>query len=236
MGSHRFSWFLALSVLPLLSGCEPAGYWDGIPAPQKLESTERAEEVVFDLTGTGAITDSSMARLRRVIGQETAYGRVSIELSVPSSADPSLSARLLGVLADLGVPPDRIRLTVSAMPAAEGVLMQVRAIRLTAPDCIGVPTASTGDTTPLSMRRYQLGCASAGDFAAMLADPRDLTAPPARVPGDGYTAEQAIQAMNSRYGPAAAAQQKQASSSLNAGASLAGAASSASPSTSTATP
>lgn len=235
MGSQCFFGFLALSVVPLLSGCEPAGYWDGVPPPQKLETTERAEEVVFDLTGTGTITDSSMARLRLVVGEEMAYGQVSVQLAVPSSADPSLSSRLLGALAGLGVSADRIRFAVSAMPAAEGVVvMQVRAIQLTAPDCAGVPTASTGDTTPLSMRRYQFGCASARNFAAMLADPRDLTAPPARVPGDGYLAEQAIQAMHGRYGPAA--QKKQDSTSLNAGASLAGTASSASSSPSTTTP
>lgn len=177
--------FLMMPILLVLQACEPAAYWDGVPADRKLETSERTEEVTlaFDSV-TRQISPQDRLQLVDAIRRGQGFGTVSLDLLSLPVSDPAFLAGASRLVAQQGIPTDRVRLGDAADLPVSLVLVRIHAIRVRTPVCAGVPTASTTDTTRLDKRQYVLGCATAANLAAMLADPRDLSAEPEMGPMD----------------------------------------------------
>ncbi len=93
-----------------------------------------------------------------------------------------VGADTAAALRNLGVPQNRIRIGDYDAPAGSPVLASYRHLEASVADCRGHwdNLSSTGDNGPSS----HFGCAVTANFAAMVADPRDLLAPAADQPSD----------------------------------------------------
>jgi pilus biogenesis lipoprotein CpaD len=171
---------LPIIVLLVLAGCEPTAYWDGIPVTQRIESSEHVTEVSFAmLSRSNPLSLDDANALRAAVESAQAGGTVSLDVLTPPDMDAATVVPLLRAVATLGIPVDRIRRVMSAELPPASAQVRIHAVQVKTPVCAGVPSASTSDDTPLSRRKYKFGCASTVNFAAMLADPRDLSAAPA---------------------------------------------------------
>jgi len=181
----------------LLGGCEPAAYWNGVGAPQRVVTDDHVVDVPVNFVFTrGAPLIEDEKPLRSALEQAAEFGTPSVEIVSPPAADPAFTAALAQILSDSSVPPDRVR-QVKADAKTSGFVVRVHAIAMTVPPCAGIPTDSVSDLRPLALRKYELGCASAQNFAAMVADPRDLAAQPSSVGADGVVTSKAINTLRS---------------------------------------
>ncbi len=98
-----------------------------------------------------------------------------------------VGADTVAALRNLGVPQERIRIGDYDAPAGSPVLASYRRLEADAADCRGHwdNLTSTGDNGPST----HFGCAVTANFAAMVADPRDLLAPTAEQPSDAERRE-----------------------------------------------
>lgn len=187
---------LLIAALLLLGGCEPTAYWNGIPAARRVETSERVTEVVLELRSSpGPLSSPDMAVLRSAVQTGQVGGTVSLDVLTPPGAGAAAVGTLRRAVGTLGVPADRIRHAASADLPQDSAMVRIHSIRVKTAACPGVPTSSTSDDTPLSRRKYEFGCASAANFAAMLVDPRDLAAPPSKVLINDGRASLAIDAL-----------------------------------------
>jgi pilus assembly protein CpaD len=122
-----------------------------------------------------------------------AAGAGDIAVQTPAAGgDPAAVSRtaseVLGALQALGVPSQRVRTgDYEASPGSELVLASYSSLEARGPDCRlhwdGM--TFTGDNRPME----HFGCATTANFAAMIADPRDLLAPAATTPSDASRRE-----------------------------------------------
>lgn len=187
---------LGFAALLLLGACEPSAYWDGRPAMKSAETSDTVTEVAIDLPATAV----NLSALQAAVENARAAGTVSLDVVTPPVVDADSVRTLTHAVGALGLPADRIRRIQSASLPRQSAMVRVHAVLVKTPPCAGVPTSATSDDTPLSNRHYVMGCATANNFAAMLADPRDLSAPPALVATDGERATGPIKALLSNSG------------------------------------
>lgn len=117
-------------------------------------------------------------------------GADAIIVETPSNSAEEGDARAAGsavaaALSRMGVPEGRVRLADYDAGGQPGAPVVARFTRLSAvgPDCMGHwdNLTSTNANGPSA----HFGCAVTGNFAALLADPRDLAGPAASQPADG---------------------------------------------------
>ena len=103
--------------------------------------------------------------------------------AVERQAAARTSADVVAALRNLGVPEGRIRIGDYDAPAGSPVLASYRRLEAQVGNCRDHwdNLTSTGSNGPSS----HFGCAVTANFAAMVADPRDILAPAAEEPGDG---------------------------------------------------
>jgi pilus biogenesis lipoprotein CpaD len=184
-----------IGLLLLLGGCQPVGYWDGQPTSQRVEASDHVSELTLSLDATtGALTYPAAATLRAAVAREQARGTVSLDVVTRQGADGPGAVPLLRAIETLGIPSDRIR-QASAELRPASALVRIHSIQVKTPPCAGVPPDSVNEMPFFEKQHYVLGCATAANFATMLADPRDLTAPPAAVLIDGASATQPIDSL-----------------------------------------
>jgi pilus biogenesis lipoprotein CpaD len=190
--------FSPILLLALLAGCEPGSYWNGRPTTQLVQAGDRVSEVTLHLgPAAGTLPYPAAATLEAVVARGQAWGTVSLDVLTQQGAAGTAALPVLRAAAALGIPADRIRQgTADLRPAT--ALVRIHAVRLLVPPCAGVPTGSLDDTPSSTFggQNYVLGCASAVNSAAQIADPRDLTAPAAPVTVDGLRAAQPIDTLN----------------------------------------
>ena len=114
-------------------------------------------------------------------------GRADISIQTPAGGDAlavdSTASGLVGDLLAAGVPSEKVRVTAYDTAGVPGpILASFERYEARGPNCQGGwdNLSATKNNNPTS----HFGCANTANFAAMIADPRDLLAPRTTEPGD----------------------------------------------------
>lgn len=169
---------LPLSIVWFLSGCAPQAFVDNRPAEHKIASQVSINELFIKIPAPGQPLDTAQYDiLRDGIAKASAQRPVSVEVTPPVGSDPKAMGQILKAIADLGVPPHRLRMAPVADSAQIAASVKLITVVLEPPACPGIPRSLIDDDTPLNIKLYPLGCATAANLATSLADPRDLVDP-----------------------------------------------------------
>jgi pilus assembly protein CpaD len=184
----------AAASAALLTACASGGKPEVADARTPLEQytvkvVETPERVALAVHAQG-LSDKQEAALVAFAQRwhESGAEGITVEVPVnsPEKSDPRLSAQAVtAALSRMGVPADRMRLVdVDAGGAADApIVARYGRLQAVGPDCGGhwSNVASTGSNAVTS----HFGCAVTANFAAQLADARDLTRPAPTEPADG---------------------------------------------------
>ena len=195
MWSIKRAAFLAAPAACLaLGACATGGKPEIADAKTPLDQyavrvTETPERLALSVH-TGGLSSKQEAALTDFAQRWHESGAEAITVETPQNSaeegDPRSTALAIGVsLTRLGVPEGRIRIVdVDAGGALKApVVARYARLQAVGPDCSGhwsnlVSTNSNAVTS-------HFGCAVTGNFAAQLADARDLARPAASEPADG---------------------------------------------------
>lgn len=183
------------AVLALASACATAPPTNGRDAAATtpldqypVRAVERPEELALAVHPHGGLSpaqDAALAGFARTWREAGGVSAVVIQSPSSGGPDAQLSAQAAADrLVSLGVAPAALRLgPYDAGPGPDAaVIARFDRLVADAPDC------STGWDNLTSTRdngaSAHFGCANARNFAAMLADPRDLRAPRPMTPAD----------------------------------------------------
>lgn len=179
--------FLALGLL--LASCAPRDTWDGEPTTRSVRAVQTVEDVWVPAAGDRAPRQIDLAPVRAAVARLAAEGSVSVGVLAPDRPSAgSLTKALIGI----GVPPGRIDSGTSPSLPPGRALVQVRGTRAEAAACPAMRTPLRIGPYALEDPEYAIGCATATNFAAMLANPEDLVRPPAPPPFDAVVPVEAI--------------------------------------------
>jgi len=147
------------------------------PSPASI----RLEPAVETLAFAGpALAASDRAALARFAGAYARTGSGAITLQAAPEARAA-GAEAAAELVAAGIPGGRIRTTAGA--PGSGVALSFMGTKAAKPECAN--WAFNAATTLRNDAMPWLGCATAANIAAMVADPRDLVTPRAMDPADG---------------------------------------------------
>lgn len=177
-----------------LAGCASAGRPEIADARLPTEQfavgvTEAPERLALSVHG-GGLSDRQDAALTAFAQKWHESGADAIVVESPANSpeegDPrAAAANVAAALARMGVPESRVRLTEYDAGGAPGapVVARYTALQAVGPDC----SSHWGNLTSTNSNAVSshFGCAAVANFAAMVADPRDLARPAAAQPADG---------------------------------------------------
>jgi pilus assembly protein CpaD len=184
---------LALLLGAAVSGCgAKAGYSPhvGLTSTEQFAITVQPQPERIQLAArTGELSPAQVQALAQLAERWRADPRSPVVVEAPAGAqNAALGARTAAaaarVLGEYGVPPTAV--VSSSYPAAgqPDAAVQVSFTRLvaTAPNCATFQSdfAATFENQPFA----NFGCAVTANFAAQIADPRDLLNPQAMTPAD----------------------------------------------------
>ena len=184
--------FLAPVLLAAaLGGCGSlaTGYDKTAPVTPLQQFTATVEETPDRLAMTPHVEGLSATQRLALVGfvgrWREAVGAGDIAVQAPTGGDQAAVAKtasdVMGALQALGVASNQIRVgDYTAAPGAERVLASFSSLQARGHDCNGHwnQMTSTGDNNVTD----HFGCANTANFAAQVADPRDLLVPA----GGGY--------------------------------------------------
>jgi type IV pilus biogenesis protein CpaD/CtpE len=183
------------AFLLLVAGCATDSAADlGRPSPITLTMTERL--VVMHLAATGGLAIDDEMRLSDAI---QGLGGAPAALRATIRANPSMAGIVQGRLTGAGLEPDRMAVVSSGEEPAEEALVALRRTRAVSVSCdraVAPELNLDAAASLLSLSR----CVDAGNLAAMVVDPADLTTSPPGQPGDGAAAADAVRAWRARQG------------------------------------
>ncbi|MDR3518768.1 MAG: CpaD family pilus assembly lipoprotein [Azospirillaceae bacterium] len=200
-----------------LGACAPNTVWDGRPPASQIEVDDKPTVLVLPVTASrpgpgGRLDDGQREQLRQALATVKSGQIAAVDIRFPPSLSAAAGAPLLLALDDLGVPANRVRTaTADAHGNNRDIVVTVHALTTHVKPCDALDRAELQDERPLAVKQYSIGCISATNLAAMVADPRDLTGPRHLAPEDGQNAVKPIQKLlttdsNSSVSAAAAAQ------------------------------
>jgi pilus assembly protein CpaD len=192
-GARALASALALTVAGVVSGCttplSPAG--SASPLTPTEQYTVQVEQVPDQLALTAHPTGLSVnqrAAAAAFVGRWRESGRADVSIRTPEAGDGQAIDRtasdLLNLLLESGIPGSQVRVAsydTAGVPGAP-ILASFDRYEARGPNCEGGwdNLTSTGSNKPSS----HFGCAVTANFAAMIADPRDLLAPAPGQPSD----------------------------------------------------
>lgn len=144
------------------------------------EVGERLEVSIAD----GALSPTALFAIENFATEYRRMGHGPMALSAPKDANPQMTGAVIGVLADAGIPAERVSVArYDAGDAAAPLVLRFTRYDAEAPKC---PSLSLEDTANAFSNRpvRSFGCAMQANLAAMIADPADLAAPRAMDPAD----------------------------------------------------
>lgn len=160
----------------LLAACAPPHNWDGELTARKVQAVQSFAEV-WVAAPTGANPrPAPPPTVRQAVQTAATQGTVSAAVLAPTAA---AAGALRSMLTGLGVTPTRIDTRVTANLPAGQALVQVRSARAVAPECGLAREPMQISGFAMEEPEYRMGCATAANFAAMLANPEDLVTDPA---------------------------------------------------------
>ncbi len=182
--------FLPVACLAGLVACAPQSSWDGTMPAQMLRPVSRTSDIRLSVPAAGGLLPSDRARLAAAVDTARASGSLRVEVLSPPSGEPGA---VFGALAKLGVRTDRIvRREAPALPTGM-TLVRITSTRIAVPAECQPPEPGSGFAgLPSATNAQRIGCVSAANFAAMLADPNDLVGTVADPGGNLHDAVQAI--------------------------------------------
>ena len=183
------------AVLVTAAACAHAPPTNGrvaeVPTPldqYPVHALEQQENVALAVHARGVLSpaqDAALAGLAHTWREAGGASPVVIQHPAAGGPDAQLTAQAAaGRLVSLGVPPAALRVGPYDAGPEPGAPVTARFSRLTAdaPDCSqGWDNLTSTNSNGVSTH---FGCATARNFAVMLADPRDLQAPRAVTPAD----------------------------------------------------
>lgn len=169
---------LPFGISLLLTACAPQSFVEFRPADQRIASQVTVNELFIKLPAPGQPLDTAQYDLLRDgISKASSQRPVSVEVTPPAGSDPRSMGQILKTIADLGVPAHRLRVAPVADGAQISASVKLISVILEPPSCPGIPRSLIDDDTPLHVKLYPIGCATAANLATSLADPRDLIDP-----------------------------------------------------------
>ncbi len=149
--------------------------------PIQVQPDFRTIKLSFSGNNAGLMPDDAQ-RFEDFVAGYIQHGNGAISISAPAGRDASAAIEYFGErLASAGVPRDRILVGTNATGDGKVELGYIGYEATTAP--CGDWSANYGDTASNRVSP-NLGCANQHNFAAQIADPRDLVAPQPMGPGD----------------------------------------------------
>ncbi len=160
--------------------------------PLPTEHFQATVEEVPDQVALGVhaegVSAHQQAALSDFVARWREAGGGSIVIRTPADAGEAEQAKSMGYavqsqLQALGVPSERIELAAYQAGDPRGpVLASFKRLEAQGPDCSG---GWDNLTSTMSNEPYKhFGCALVANFAAQIADPRDLVSPPSLAPAD----------------------------------------------------
>ena len=183
-----------------LSGCASSGSGSGSGMPEIADArlpteqfavrvADRPERLALSVH-RGGLSSAQDAALTAFAQKWHESGAAAIVIESPTNSaqegDPRAAAsNVAAALARMGVPDGRVRLSdydAGGQPGAP-VVASYTSLQAVGPDC----SKYWGNLTSTNSNAVasHFGCASIANFAAQLADPRDLARPAAGQPADG---------------------------------------------------
>jgi pilus assembly protein CpaD len=183
---------IALLAAAAMAGCAPISASQAGPSLTPTEQySVQIKEAPDQLALTAHAEGMSMTQRAAVVALVSRWraspGAGDFAVQTPAGdngdAEARTSADVQAALHNLGVPSERIRTGDYPAPAGAPVLASYVRLEARGPDCEGGwdNLTSTGSNRPST----HFGCAVTANFAAMVADPRDLLAPAPDAPADG---------------------------------------------------
>ena len=181
----------ALAAAGALSACATPGGPDraasGItPTENYVVHVEQTpDQLALNPHATG-LSDNQRAALAQFVARWRESGRADISIQTPASGDAAgverTASDMINALLAAGVPSGQVRVGPYDAGAGAPILANFLRYEARGPNCEGGwdNLSATKDNNPSA----HFGCANTANFAAMIADPRDLLAPRASEPGD----------------------------------------------------
>jgi pilus assembly protein CpaD len=181
----------ALLAATALAGCAPISAGQSAPAltpteQYSIQVQDAPDQIALRPHADGLSPTQRAALVALVSRWRGAPGAGDIAIQTAANGDAAAahtSADVLAALRALGVPADRVRAGDYEAPADAPVLVRFMRLEARGPDCeTGWDNlTSTGRNAPST----HFGCAVTANFAAQIADPRDLLAPAPDGSSDG---------------------------------------------------
>lgn len=182
-----------------LSGCAEAPDFSGLPEQQQAKAVhviERDQTLVLDIDArTGAPTAAARAQLGAALAGET--DRASLRVTLRGPQPRAILEHLAAAFTAAGIARAQIVLApasapVEGAPGRDHVAVDIADYRLVVPSCPDWSRPDAlGNANPVASN---FGCATAANFAAMLAEPGDLAAGRGSAVTDGGNAADAVAA------------------------------------------
>jgi pilus assembly protein CpaD len=158
------------------------------PTEQYTVQVEQAPDQLALAPHAEGLSANQNAAVAGFVARWRESGRAEIAIQTPADGDPSAVDRtasgLLNLLLGAGVPGEKVRVAPYDAAGIPGAPILASFLRYEArgPNCQGGwdNLSATKDNNPTS----HFGCANTANFAAMVADPRDLISPRVSEPGD----------------------------------------------------
>jgi pilus assembly protein CpaD len=182
----------AVLAATALAGCASTGGNQPDPAitptqQYSVQVDEAPDQLALAAHADGLSLTQRAALVSLVSRWRSSPGAGDLAVQTPAGGSDAAAARtsadVLAALHAMGVPAARIRTGDYEGPSGAPVLASYTRLEARGPDCRhgwGNLT-STGSNRPSS----HFGCAVTANFAAQIADPRDILAPAPDEPGDG---------------------------------------------------
>jgi pilus biogenesis lipoprotein CpaD len=184
----RTNMSLLAAILAAAAGCAPVPDWDGRSSARTVQVAHKTTEIILKAPASGRLAPDEAARLVAALAAANPEA-VRVEIVVPTGVQPE---SLIRAVRAAGVAGPKIRTrTLKDLPITVGAIL-VDEARAVSPDCPETAPPPTMGKLSLGVTEARIGCATAANLAASVADPHDLEGETRSSAYDGVPAIKAL--------------------------------------------